>query len=274
MALCAVAGALLALPAHPQTAMIVKDGFESGAIDPTIWQGSSTDGCSATVPSGDAADGTRFLRSSLTASLPLGGNYRCEQNAKGVGVNAKLGVAYYYGMVFRVPSDFAYDSQSGEAIMQLHHQPTSGAHSHHAIRIYDKNLEWKAHGDAGGPSVNLAPLARGEWTRVCVRAVWTTDDAGSLKVWVNPGSENSAPALQWSGQTVPADYTNLGKFKVGIYKPNWRSKNFPTPFNTATSPRIVEHDDVRVALNYADACGAGREEPIPIPEPPISIAVE
>ena len=271
--LIVIAGAMLVQPAYAQVAKI-QENFETGTLDSKIWQSYDTDGCSAIVETGDAAEGTRYLRSSLTAKLPTGGNYRCEQNARCVGVSAQLGVTYYYGMSFRVPADFAYDAQSGEAIMQLHHQPTSGSHSHHAVRINNRHLEWVAHGDAGGPNVDLAPLAKGQWTRVCVRATWTTNDTGDLKVWLNPSSESSTPAFQWSGQTVPSDYTNLGKFKVGIYKPNWRSANFPTPFNSATSPRIVEHDDVRVGTSFADACGAGSTAPIPIPKPPISVAVE
>jgi hypothetical protein len=271
-----IAGGLFLQSAYPQTASLPKDSFESGTIQSSIWQASDTEGCSASVKTGDAADGTHYMRSALTAK-PGGGNYRCEQSAKGVGISAKPGVPYYYAMAFRVPSDFAYDSQSGETIMQLHHQPTSGSHSHHAVRINDRNLEWKSHGDAGGPTVNLAPLARGQWTRVCVRAVWTTDDTGSLKVWLNPSSESSSPVFQWSGRTLPLNYTNVGKFKVGIYKPNWRTVNFPTPFNSATSPRIVEHDDVGVGLSFADACGgASQSQPPddPAPQPPNAVAVE
>jgi Polysaccharide lyase len=275
-----IAGALLVQSAYPETASILSDSYETGTIQSSIWNRAGTGGCTASIETGDAADGTRYMRSSLTANPPTGGNYRCEWNARGIDMAAKLGVTYYYGIAFRVPSDFAYDSQSDDTIMQLMHRPLktelAPKSSHHAIRIKDRNLGWMSH-LAGGPNADLGPLVRGEWTRACVRAKWTTDNTGSLNVWVNASSESSTPAFKWSGQTVPADYTNLGKFKVGIYKPRWRSVNFPTPFNPATSPRIVEHDDIRVGLSFAEACARASDQsepPISIPKPPISVAVE
>ena len=84
-ALILIAGALLVQSAYPQTASIRKDSFETGTIQSSIWNASDTDGCSASVQTGDAADGTHYLRSTLTAKAG-GGNYRCELNAKGIGM--------------------------------------------------------------------------------------------------------------------------------------------------------------------------------------------
>lgn len=264
-----VAGALVAEPAYQQAVTILGDSFEKGTIQSTLWNESSTNGCNPTVQSGDAAEGKYYLRSSLTANPPNGGNYRCEQNAIGLGTSTQLNTPYYYGMSVRVPSDFANDRDADDTIMQLHHQPTTNPNSHHMISIENNLWEWQAHADAGGPNATLAPLAKAQWIRFCVRAVWIINSSGSLKVWVNPSSESSTPAFQWSGQTLPTAYTNIAKFKIGLYKTKWRTNNFPNPFNSATSPRVVEHDDVRVGLSFAAACG-GRVAP----EPPSLIAVE
>ena len=107
-------------------------------------------------------------------------------------------------------------------------------------------------------------MPKDTWVRVCKKAKWTTDNDGEIKVWVNPASESSTPVKSYSGQTLIDEYTNIVKFKIGIYKPTWRTIRPPSNM-AAMSPRIFDHDDVRVGLSFADACGGGSDQP----EPPI-----
>lgn len=265
-----IAGALVAGPAYQQAVggvgSILNESFESGTIQTSVWNHSATAGCNHTVESGGAAEGSRYLRSSLTANPPLGGNYRCEWKAKGVGSNTQLGTPYYYGVKVRVPSNFANDSQAPDAIMQLHHMA-----DHHAIKIDGNGLNWSGPGVGDGAS--LGALVKGQWIGWCMRMVFATTNTGSMKVWRNPAAESDTPAYQKSNvQTLPADYQSVGNVKIGLYKTKWRDVNFPNPFNPATSPRVVEHDDVRVGVSFAEACGGGAEEVRP--EPPSSVDVD
>lgn len=272
----AVLGACLALvakPAYQQAASgaVLDDSFETGTVQSSLWNESKTAGCVYTVPSGGAAEGSRFLRSTLTvAAGPSPGNYRCELNARGVGERTQLGVPYYYHLALRVPSNAATDP-AGELIMQLHQG--AGAHAHHGIIVKGTSVIWQSnsHAGTGGPGADLGPLQKGVWNRWCIRAVWTLNSSGSLKVWSNPSSESDTPKFQWTGQTLSPTFVNAGKFKVGLYKFVWRGPNFPDPFDPAVSPRVIEHDEVRAGLSFADACGGSSS---PRPEPPSLVAVE
>jgi hypothetical protein len=84
--------------------------------------------------------------------------------------------------------------------------------------------------------------------------------------------------VNFNGQTVPEVYKNPGKFKIGLYKPQWRTIRPPSNME-AMSPRIFDHDDVRVGRSFGEACGgaAQSEPPVPdspTPQPPNAIAVE
>ena len=267
-----IAGALLVQPVYPQSATILNESFETGAIQSSTWNESNTDGCNTTVETGDAADGTRYMRSVLTANSPLGGNFRCELNGRGIGETTPVPSIRYYGFAFRVPADFASDRDTGDVIAQLHYGAGSGGH--YAVRINEMSVNWEAQGTAAGGGGYLFPLQRSVWTRVCIRVAWASDNTGAVAVWVNPANESSTPVRKTSGHVTVPEGQQAGKFKIGLYKPRWRSVNFPSPFNAATSPRVVEHDDVRVGMNFADACSGGGGEPTVLPAPPISVAVE
>jgi hypothetical protein len=278
-ALNLIAGALLVQSAYPETAGILKDSFESGTIQTSIWNTSDTDGCSASVQTGKAADHTHYMRSTLTAKSG-GGNYRCEQNAKGVGDDTPLNQDRYYGVSIRIPSATKNDAEAHDTLMQLHTQATMGGSCHYSI-IWETNnsLKWHVHSceGIGGPGATLLKTVEKDvWYRVCVNARWATDSSGRFRVWLNPTSENSNPILSFNGQTVPEVYNKPGKFKIGLYKPQWRTVRPPSNM-VAMSPRSFDHDDVRVALNYADACGgASQSQPPddPAPQPPNAVAVE
>lgn len=271
-----ISGALLVQSANSQLASIRKDSFETGTIQSTIWNASDTDGCSAAVKTGDAADGTYYMRSTLTATAG-GGNYRCEQNAKGLDASTPLNEDRYYGFSIRIPSATLNDAMSHDTLMQLHTQSTLSNPCHYSV-IWesDNSLRWHVHscGEVGGPDATLVEAMRKDvWYRICVNANWSTGSSGRFRVWVNPASENSVPALSFSGQTVPAEYTMPGKFKIGLYKPKWRSVRPPSNM-AAMSPRVFDHDDVRTGENFAETCIGTASQPMAIPEPPTSMAVE
>jgi Polysaccharide lyase len=271
-----VTGALLVQSAYSQTAGTVNDSFETGTIQSSIWHGTDDDGCSASVQTGDAADGTHYMRSTLTA-MPGGGSYRCEQNAKELGLNTPLNEDRYYGLSLRIPSATLNDVEAHDTLMQLHTQATMGSSCHYSI-IWGTNnsLKWHPHSceGIGGSDVTLVRAVQKDvWYRVCLNARWATNSSGRFRVWLNPTSENSQPALNFNGQTVPEIYNQPGKFKIGLYKPQWRTVRPPSNME-AMSPRVFYHDDVRVGKSFAEACGGGSSQPIPIPEPPISVAVE
>ena len=274
-----ITGALLVQSAYPQTASIQKDSFESGTIQSSIWHASDTDGCSASVQTGDAADGTRYMRSSLTANPPNGGNFRCELNARGIDRDGKEGDTVYYGLSYRMPAATPYDPLTGDTLTQWHQQPLTEPKCHQVIQLDNNVLKWHNHscnGAGGGDVTLLSAMPKDTWVRVCLKAKWTTQSNGELKIWVNPSSEASATVKNFVGQTLIDGYTNLVKFKIGNYKTRWRTSNPPSNM-AAMSPRIFDHDDVRVGLSFAEACGGGSDQsepPIPIPGPPISVAVE
>lgn len=263
-----IAGALVAEPAYPQAVTALVDGFETGTIQSTLWNESSTGGCSATVPSGGASEGTYYLRSTLTANPPTGGNYRCEQNARGVGENTPVPSTRYYHFALRVPSNFANDNDAGDTVMQLHYGAGSGGH--YAIKIVNTSVMWVANGISGGSSGSLGALVKGQWVEWCTRVDWRNNNTGLIKVWRNPSAETDTPTFQQNNITTVPTGLQAGKFKIGLYKSVWRTNNFPNPFNSATSPRVVEHDDVRMGLTFAEACGGGTIGP----EPPSSVTVE
>ncbi|MGH8241831.1 MAG: heparin lyase I family protein [Steroidobacteraceae bacterium] len=275
-ALILIAGALLVQSAYPQIADIRKDSFETGAIQTSLWNASDTDGCSISVQTGGAAEGKHYMRSTLT-SKEGGGNYRCELNGKGMGPSGFDGITLYYGISYRIPAATQYDAEVGDTLTQWFQNPnTGGGGCHQVVQIKDKVLQWHNHncgGVGGGDVTLLSPVPKDTWVRVCKKAKWTTNDDGEIKVWVNPTSESSSPVKSYSGQTLIDEYTQIVKFKIGNYKPTWRTVH-PPPNMAAMSPRIFDIDDVRVGASFADACGAGSVAPIPIPKPPISVAVE
>ena len=271
-----IAGALVVQSANPQTAAIRKDSFETGTIQTSIWNASDTDGCSVSVQTGDAADGKLYMRSTLMSKLG-GGNYRCELNSKGLGQVGFDGITLYYGVSYRIPAATPYDPEVGDTLTQWFQNPnTGGGGCHQVVQIKDKVLQWHNHncGSVGGGDVTLLnPMPKDTWVRICKKAKWTTADDGEIKVWVNPTSESSTPVKSYSGQTLIDEYTEIVKFKIGNYKPTWRAVHPPANM-AAMSPRIFDHDDVRVGRSFAEACGSGSVAPVPIPKPPISVAVE
>jgi hypothetical protein len=275
-ALILVTGALLAQSAYSQTTTIRKDSFETGTIEPAIWNATDSDGCNVSVYAGAAAHGAHYLRSILT-SKPGGGNYRCELNGSGMGQQGYDGITLYYGISYRIPAATAYDQEVGDTLTQWFQNPnTGGGGCHQVVRVQNNVLQWHNHNCAnvGGGDVNLLnPIPKDTWVRVCKKAKWTTDNDGEIKVWVNPTSESSTPMKTYSGKTLIDDYTQIVKFKIGNYKPTWRTVHPPANM-AAMSPRIFDLDDVRVATSFADACGIDNDEPMPIPEPPVSVAVE
>jgi hypothetical protein len=275
-ALVSITGALLVQSAYPQAASVRKDSFETGTIQSSIWNQSATDGCSASVQSGNAADGTHYLRSTLSAKAG-GGNYRCEQNAKAVGAGTQLNEDRYYGISIRIPSTTPNDVEAHDTLMQLHTQATMGGSCHYSI-VWESNnsLKWHVHSceGLGGPDATLlSTVQKDVWYRVCVNARWATDSSGRFRVWLDPKSEDSNPALSFNGQTVPESYNEPGKFKIGLYKAQWRTIR-PPPNMTSMSPRSFDHDDVRVGLSFEEGCGAGSAVAVPVPAPPVSVAVE
>jgi hypothetical protein len=265
--------------AHPQNSEIRKDSFETGAIQSSLWNVSDTDGCTVSVHSGDAAEGKHYFRSTLS-SKPGGGNYRCELNAKGLGEEGFDGITLYYGISYRIPAATPYDPEVEDNLTQWFQNPAiGGGGCHQVVLIKNNALRWHNHNcpGAGGGSVTLlSPMPKDTWVRICKKAKWTTHDDGEIKVWVNPTSESSVPVKNYHGQTLIDEYTRIVKFKIGNYKPTWRTIRPPANME-AMSPRIFDLDDVRVASNFADACGgASQSHPPddPAPQPPNAIAVE
>lgn len=273
-ALSFVAGAMLVQSAYPETAGIRKDGFESGTIQSALWNGSNTDGCNISVQTGSAAEGKYYMRSTLT-SKEGGGNYRCELNGSGLGQEGYDGITLYYGISYRIPGATPYDPEVGDNLTQWFQNPnTGGGGCHQVVLLQNTALKWHNHncgGVGGGDATLLSPMPKDTWVRVCKKAKWTTDNDGEIKVWVNPTSESSAPVKSYSGKTLIDEYTQIVKFKIGDYKPTWRAIHPPANM-AAMSPRVFDHDDVRVARTFAEACGVGTQPPIP--KPPVSVAVE
>ena len=117
-------------------------------------------------------------------------------------------------------------------------------------------MQWHNHncGSVGGDDVTLInPIPKDTWVRVCKKAKWTTQSNGELKIWVNPSSEASTPVKNYRGPTLIPQYTEIVMFKIGLYKTMWRTDNPPTNM-AAMSPRIFDHDDVRVGRTFAEAC--------------------
>jgi hypothetical protein len=84
---------------------------------------------------------------------------------------------------------------------------------------------------------------------------WETDGTGRQKIWVNADDESDTPIKNYTGITLDPDYTEVGMFKLGIYKTGWRTSS--TAANQeAMSPRIFYHDDVRIGYSFADACAS------------------
>jgi hypothetical protein len=275
-----IAGAMLVQSGLAHGASILKDSFDTGAIQSEIWNPSDTDGCSASIQSGAASEGKQFLRSSLTAA-PDGGNYRCELRAKNIDIPAngfvKEGDTVYYGISYRIPSATLYDPLAVDTLTQWFQNPAiGGGGCHQVIQLKENLLKWHNHncGGVGGEDAPLlASVPKDTWIRVCKKAKWTTADDGEIKVWVNPASENSTPAKNYSGRTLIDGWTNLVMFKIGLYKPKWRTGSPPSNMS-AMSPRIFEHDDIRVAASFAEACGGSDVEYVAAPEPPVAVAVE
>jgi Polysaccharide lyase len=282
-ALTMIASAWIVPAAYPQSLSIRHDSFESGTILSAIWHPADTGGCNAAVQADKASDGTHYLRSTLTAA-PDGGNYRCELRVRDIDDPAngfiKEGDTVYYGISYRIPAATAYDPMVGDTLTQWFQNPDiGGGGCHQVIKLQNNVMLWHNHncGGVGGPDVNLiTSVPKDTWIRICQKAKWTTHNDGEIKVWVNPASENSTPAKSYSGRTLIDGWTALGRFKIGLYKPEWRTTRPPSNM-TAMSPRIFEHDDIRVGKSFADACGGGSdpsEPPNAIPNPPISVAVE
>ncbi len=277
-----ITGALLVQSAYPETVGIRKDSFETGNIDYSIWNNSDTDGCSALVQTGEAADGNYYLRSTLTATEG-GGNYRCELRLRGVttkdGGIIQEGDTVYYGVSYRVPAATLSDPLKVDTLTQWFQNPNiGGGGCHQVIQVADNVLRWHNHncGTVGGSDVTLlSPVPKDKWIRVCKKAKWSTSNDGEIKVWVNPTSESNTPAKYFAGKTLIDDYTEVGMFKIGLYKPEWRTTR-PPPNMMAMSPRIFEHDDVRMGRTFAEACGVSGEEQTlaPVPAPPVSVVVE
>lgn len=281
-ALFLITGALLVQSAYPQTASIRKDSFETGVIDSSIWNNSDTEGCNAFVQTGDAADGNRYLRSTLTAKEG-GGNYRCELRLRGVttkdGGEVQEGDTVYYGVTYRVPASTLSDPLRVDTLTQWFQNPNiGGGGCHQVIQVADNVMRWHNHncGSVGGSDATLlSPYPKDTWIRVCKKAKWSTGSDGEIKVWVNPTSEANTPAKSYTGKTLIDDYTEVGMFKIGIYKTGWRTTS-PPPNMAAMSPRIFEHDDIRLGRTFAEACGVSGDEqvPSPVPTPPTSVVVE
>ena len=183
------------------------------------------------------------MRSTLT-SKPDGGNYRCELNGKGMGLQGFDGITLYYGISYRIPAATPYDPEVGDNLTQWFQNPNiGGGGCHQTVLVQNNVLGWHSHncGGAGGGDVNLlSPMPKDTWVRICKKAKWTTHDDGEIKIWVNPASESSTPLKSYSGQTLIDEYTEIVKFKIGNYKPTWRTIRPPANM-AAMSPRIFDH---------------------------------
>ena len=191
-----------------------------------------------------------------------------------------MAITLYYGMSYRIPAATAYDPLVGDTLTQWFQNPNIGGGAcHQVIQRKNNDLQWHNHNCGsvgGGDAVLLTAIPKDTWVRICNKAKWTTSSHGELKVWVNPASENSTPVKSYSGKTLIDEYTKIVKFKIGIYKPTWRTVHPPSNM-AAMSPRIFDHDDVRVGRSFAEACGGGNvqpDRPFPFPSHPISVAVE
>lgn len=251
---------------------------------PGRWQAidSNSDCTMQTLTTGGAARGSRFMRFTLASSGPTDKSYRCElgeRKAAGSKSAADLPLTLYYGMSFRIPTSVPFDPETQENFQQFHIDPVfaagGGGVCHLTAQMNPSatgEMIWGTHGcnngGAGGGEVNLlVPPTRGVWYRYCQKITWTEAASGVWKVWINPTSESSVPLKNYTGRTLEttwdADLDQGGepipdspmppKNQYGIYKPVWRMIHPPTNV-VAMSPRMVDLDDIRIGVSYAEAC--------------------
>jgi len=219
---------------------LISDGFEDGTYN--AWNLSDTAGSSFAIIVGGAAEGARYSRSTLTYASSS--TYRAEHVLRGSSAAGTLGGVMYYGISVYVPSTTLNDAALADAFIQYH----PGGGGHWAIRNDNGNWQLEAHNLSGGNS-NMGAITKNVWHRVIARFLWATNTTGSVKIWLNPASEATAPTHQAANiATLPAAYTGIVNFKMGCYKPAWQY-NVPA---AGISPRVYYHDNAKVGLAFAD----------------------
>jgi len=221
----------------------LSDGFEDGTLN--AWNESSTSGSAFAVITGGAANGTRYLRTTLTYASSS--TYRAEHALKSSGGRTQ-GVPYYYGFSLRVPATTLNDAALTDTITQWH---PNGGGAHWALR--NDNGVWglEAHNLPAGGDGNMGVIVKDVWHRWVYRWVWSDSAAGgSVKAWLNPTSEASTAVHTVTGiRTVPTGFGTIMNWKTGCYKPGWQ---FNAPA-AGISPRIYHEDDFRIGLAFVDA---------------------
>ncbi|MEM1368315.1 MAG: polysaccharide lyase [Cyanobacteria bacterium P01_H01_bin.15] len=195
-------------------------------------------------------EGTQSLKITLNRTDPdIHNSKRAELKLSPVPADSE----YEYSFSIFLPHDYAHD-QEREIVAQWHSSPDFSLGETRPgqppLALHTENGSWRLHRawdekpvtlrkqPQGKQAINLGRYDTGQWTDWRVRVRWSHDSRGYIYIWKNKN-------LVWQHQGPSTYNDQLGpKFKIGIYKPGWKSR----PQRSRVNQRVLYIDRIEAVL--------------------------
>ena len=227
--------------------VIFEDTFDSGSFQPFAdgagWnQTQFTDASQGDIVSSPVRAGAGSARFTLTYP-----DRRVEKNKFAAG---SPGAERWFGFSTYIPDNWS-DHDNFTIVTQIKGSPDEGEPSRSPfVSIEARNGRWSLFnrwdanaitrpGDNGnGGTIQSAKLydasyTKGDWTDWVIHAKWSYEQDGKLEIW-----QNGEQIVNRQGPNCYNDTDHGFHFKIGMYKPGYRSEH--------PSPLVIYHDEVRI----------------------------
>jgi len=242
--LVVVAGCLTSLA---NTSLLFEDTFDSGSFQPFAggagWnQTQFTENSQGEIVASPVRSGAGAAQFTLTYP-----DRRAEKNKFAAG---RPGAERWFGLSTHIPNSWP-DHNGFTIVTQIKGSPDSNEPDRSPfLSIEMRNGIWSifsrwdaspisqpAENGNGGTiqSANIyeGAYSKGSWTDWVIHAKWSYEDDGLLEIW-----QNGNRIVNRTGPNCYNDTEHGFHFKIGMYKPGYRSED--------PSPLVIVHDTVRI----------------------------